>query len=168
MMAPVYAIDTGWLPLPPLVDVAQKVTELLQNFSFWSSCDAEWQYLGESGIPVLGSIAVDEGSLCPTLRRDQRTVLPASLAAGNAPAAVFSKDSNSENLGNFVYWNFSSIVCMITHDFIYAASNKKDTSGIVDRKCICYERRSKFDPLCATYKPEVFLTNSIVVQFYNC
>jgi len=150
------------------VDVAQKVTELLQNFSFWSSCDAEWQHLGESGIPVLGSIVVDEGRLCPTLRRDQRTVLPASLAAGNAPAAAFFKDSNSENLGNFVYWNFSSIVCMITDDFTFATRTKKDTIGIVDRKCIFSERRSLFDPLCATCSPEAFLTTSIVVQFYNC
>jgi hypothetical protein len=91
------------------VDVAQKVTELLQNFSFWSSCDAEWQHLGESGIPVLGSIAVDEGRLFPTLRRDQWTVLPAFLTLAAGDAAVFFKDSNSENLGNFVYWNFFSI-----------------------------------------------------------
>jgi len=96
-MAPVYAVDNGWHPLPPLVDVAQAVVDLPQNFSFWSSCDAEWHYPGESEIPVLGSIAVDEGRPRPTLRRDQRTVLSASL-----PAAVFFKDSNSE------IWEISS------------------------------------------------------------
>jgi len=84
------------------VDVAQTVTDLPQNFSFWSSCDAEWQHLGESEIPVLGSIAVDEGSLCPTLRLDQRTVLPASLTLAAGDDAVFFKDSKNFNLRVFI------------------------------------------------------------------
>jgi len=88
-------------------------TTARENFSFWSSCDAEWQHLGESEIPVLGSIAVDEGRLCPTLRRDQRTVLPASLTLAAYDAAVFFKDSNSENLGNVVYGNLFSIVVLL-------------------------------------------------------
>ena len=92
------------------MDVAQAVTDLPQNSSFWSSCDAEWQHPGESEIPVLGSVEVDEGRLCPTLQRDQRTVLPASLPLPALLAAVFSKDSNSENLGNFVNWNFFPLV----------------------------------------------------------
>ena len=61
------------------MDVAQAVTDLPQNFSFCRSCDAEWRHPGESEIPVLGSIAINGGRLCPTLQRDQRTVLPASL-----------------------------------------------------------------------------------------
>jgi len=101
-MAPVYTVDNGWRTLPPLVDVAQAVVDIPQNFSFWSSCDAEWQHPGESEIPVMGSIAVDEVRPYPTLRRDQRTVLPApSPFLQCSLSAVFFKDSNSENLGDF-------------------------------------------------------------------
>jgi len=74
------------------VDVAQAVVDIPQNFSFWSSCDAEWQHPGESEIPVVVSIAVDEVMPCPTLQRDQQTVLAASLTIPAARSMLnFSK-----------------------------------------------------------------------------
>jgi len=120
MMTPVYAVDNGWRPMPPFVDVGQAVADIPQNLSFWNSCNAEWQHPGESEIPVLGSIPLNEVRPFPTLWRDQRTVLPTSLTlsaliAHHCTCCIFQR-FKFRKFGKFLLLELFPNRSIINHD----------------------------------------------------
>jgi len=57
------------------------------EFQFLEWRRERWQHPGESEIPVLGSIAVDEGRPCPT----QRTVLPPCSLTTDTSCCIFQR-----------------------------------------------------------------------------